>query len=251
LAKCDSHTSNVTNLRHQVFALLNKDPLLTAKTLSKLLGLSIEETKYYQGYLRKLKYDWKHDHDKQRGSIRSIPDDVHRAFFVGKLNLAIEKLSFVGGWSKTKSRNHFMLFRNQLGRIRFFGTGTVELYVRKPANLGKAMQLFCDGFTKPRIVTDILDIEAFQKSLRVRGFHAVFNTEERLPYLKIPLFKDSNGIEVVLGDRTHPHGVELITNYLDQVEQTRLVIEELGKAFGLMNGSKGNVGVELKNDYSR
>lgn len=251
MTTCDQSHGNVTNLRHQVFALLDKDPLLTAKPIAKLLGLSIEQTKYYQGYLRKLKYDWKSHHEKQRGLIRCQPDDVHRAFFVGKLNLSIEKLDFVSGWSKTKSRNHFVLFRSQLGRIRFFRTGTVELYVRKPANLGKAMQLFCDGFTKPRIVTDILDIEGFQKSLRIRGFHAVFNTEERLPYLKIPLFKESNGIEVVLGDRTHPHSVELITNYLDQVEQAKSLIEELGKAFGLMNSPARNLGVDLKNDYSR
>jgi hypothetical protein len=206
--------------------------------------LSPEQAKYYQGYLRKLKYDWKCYHPKQQGSIRSVPDDVHNAFFVGKLN-------FISGWVETRSRNHFLLFKSRLGRIRFFRTGTVELYVRKPANLGKAMQLFCDGFTKNRVVTDILDIESFQKSLRIRGFHAVFNTDERLPYLKIPLFKGSNGIEVLLGDRTHPNSVELVVNYLDQVDQTRLLIEEMSKAFGLMAGSNGNVGVGIKNDYSR
>jgi hypothetical protein len=252
MQQCDSNKSNVTNIRHQVFALLDKNPLLTAKSMVKLLEMSPEQAKYYQGYLRKLKYDWKCDHPKQRGSIRSVPDDVHNAFFVGKLNLAIEKLSSGSGWVQTKSRNKFLLFRNKLGRIRYFRTGTVELYVRKPANLGKAMQLFCDGFTKNRLVTDILVIEDFQKSLRIRGFHAVFNTDERLPYLKIPLFKGSNGIEVLLGDRTHPNSVELVVNYLDQVEQTKLLIEELGKAFGLMNGSKGNIGVNpINNDYSR
>jgi hypothetical protein len=139
-----------------------------------------------------------------------------------------------------------------LGRIRLFENGTVELYVRKPANLGKALQLFCDAFTKTRLIMDLGVLESFQKSLKIRGFHAVFNTDERLPYLKIPLFKGSNGIEVLLGDRTHPNSVELVVNYLDQVEQTRLLIEEMGKAFGLMNGSKGNIGVNpLSNDYSR
>jgi hypothetical protein len=252
MVSCDQSQSNVTNLRQQVFKLLDQNPLLTAKSLAKQLDLSKEQTKYYQGYLRKLKYDWKHDHKKQLGSIRSVPDDLHRAFFVGKLNLSIDRLDGVGGWSRTRSKNHFRLFRNQLGRIRFFGTGTVELYVRKPANLGKAMQLFCDGFTKNRVVTDILVIEAFQKSLRIRGFHAVFNTDERLPYLKIPLFKGSNGIEVILGDRTHPNSAELIVNYMDQVEQARNLIEELSKAFGLMNSNKENLGIgSIKNDYSR
>jgi hypothetical protein len=247
---CNQSHNNVTNLRQQVFQLLDKNPLLTAATISKLLNFTIEETEYYKGYLRKLKYDWKHYHAKQLGSIRCVPDDVHRAFFVGKLTLDIGKLDFVSGWLKTKSRNHFRLFRSVLGRVRFFGTGTVELYVRKPANLGKAMQLFCDAFTKTRVVTDILDIEAFQKSLRIRGFHAVFETDQRLPYLKIPLFKGSNGIEVIIGDRTHPNSAELVVNYLDQVEQAKTLVEELSKVFGLLKTSDSLVG-PLSNDYSR
>lgn len=269
MPKSDLSQSNVTNLRQQVFKLLDKNPLLTAKSMVKLLDFSSAQAKYYQGYLRKLKYDWKHDHIKQRGSIRSVPDDVHRAFFVGKLGVDVsrgvrERLvlpvcdwggpavnSVSGVWRLSKSRNRFFLFKSLLGRIRLFENGTVELYVRKPANLGKAMQLFCDAFTKTRLIMDLGVLEGFQKSLRIRGFHAAFDTEERLPYLKIPLFKGSNGIEVILGDRSNPNSVELIVNYLDQVEQARTLIDELGKAFGLMNTQTENLVGPLKNDYSR
>ena len=81
---CNQSQSHITNIRQQVFKLLDKDPLLTASTISKILKLTKEETQYYKGYLRKLKYDWKNNHQKQLGSIRSKPDEVHRAFFVGK-----------------------------------------------------------------------------------------------------------------------------------------------------------------------
>jgi hypothetical protein len=116
------------------------------------------------------------------------------------------------------------------------------------------MQLFCNAFTWTKLVTDLAVIEDFQKGLRIRGFHAVFNTAHRLPYMKVQLFKGTNGFELVLGDRTHPNGAELIVNYLDQVEQAKSLIENLTKAFGLANSSIGNLGVSgvkpLERDYS-
>ena len=69
--------------------------------------------------------------------------------------------------------------------------------------------------------------------------------------MKVQLFKGTNGFELILGDRTHPNGAELIVNYLDQVEQAKSLIEGLTKAFG---GSIGNLGVSgvkpLERDYS-
>lgn len=266
------NASNASNIRKQVFAELDRNPLLTAKPLGKILGLSNSDYQRLKGYIRKLKCDWKRYHENERGLIRSCPDDVHNAFFTGSLDLGVSKVVREGleevwaragvdrwifpsapqrldGWRKTRSRNRFLLFKSVLGRIRFFETGLVELYVRKPASLGKAMQLFCDGFTKTLLVTDLVVLNGFQKSLRVRGFHAVFNTDQRLPYMKVKLFKDSNGMELTLGDRTHPNGVELVVNYLDQVEQAKNLIDELSKAFGLSrpNGVKDLGG----QDYSR
>jgi hypothetical protein len=246
-----NHTSHIDNIRQRVFAELEKDPLLTAKKLARILELTYEEEQRLKGYLRSLKYSWKRHHENERGLIRSCPDDVHNAFFVGKLVLDVSKLKFVGGWVQSKSRNKFLLWKDALGRVRLFNTGTVELYVRKPASLGKAMQLFCNAFTKTGVVDSIRDVEEFQKGLRIRGFHAVFNTDHRLPYMKVRLFKGSNGVELLLGDRTHPNGVELVVNYLDQVEQAKSLIENLTKAFGL--SSIGNVGVSrlTGEDYSR
>ena len=244
--------SNAGSIRKQVFAELDKDPLLTAQKIAVIIGLSIQEYNRLKGYIRKLKCDWKRHHEKERGLIRSCPDDVHNAFFVGKLNVDVGKLNLAVGWTRTKSKNKFLLWKDGLGRIRVFETGTVELYVRKPASLGKAMQLFCNAFTWTKMITDLAVIDEFQKSLRIRGFHAVFNTPVRLPYMKVRLFKGSNGVELLLGDRTHPNGVELVVNYLDQVEQAKSLIEGLTKAFGLSDLSSGSVGVsKLKDDYSR
>ncbi len=246
-----SHNSNASNIRQRVFAELEKNPLLTASKLAKILELTPEEYQKLKGYLRTLKYNWKRHHESERGLIRSCPDDVHNAFFVGKLDLEIGKLDLASGWVRSKSRNKFLLWKDVLGRVRWFETGTVELYVRKPASLGKAMQLFCNAFTWTKIVTDLGVIDAFQKSLRVRGFHAVFNTPVRLPYMRVQLFKGSNGVVLNLGDRTHPNGAELIVNYLDQAEQARSLIENLTKAFGLMDSSGKVSRLDVGEDYSR
>lgn len=67
--------------------------------------------------------------------------------------------------------------------------------------------------------------------------------------MKVKLFKGSNGLELALGDRTHPNGVELIVNYLEQVEQAKSLIDELTKLFGL---SRANGVKDLGDqDYSR
>lgn len=261
-----------SSIRKQVFAELDKNPLLTARTMAKILCLSTSEYTRLKGYLRKLKSDWKRYHENKRGSIRSFPDDVHNAFFTGFLSLGVSKVVRDGlddvwgragvdrwifpsvkdradGWRKSRAKNRFLLFKSVLGRIRFFETGLVELYVRKPASLGKAMQLFCDAFTKTLLITDLVVLQDFQKSLRVRGFHAVFNTDQRLPYMKVKLFKDSNGLELTLGDRTHPNGMELVVNYLEQVEQAKSLMDELSRMFGLSqpNGVR-DLGDQ---DYSR
>jgi hypothetical protein len=122
-----------------------------------------------------------------------------------------------------------------LGRVRWFETGTVELYVRKPANLGKAVQLFCDAFTKTEVVTDIRVIEECVKRIRVVCGHAVFETPQRLPYKRITAFKETNGIEILVGDRSHPNAVEIVFEYQEQVKKVDLLLR------GLLERSNENI----------
>ena len=272
MVRCDQSRDNITNLRQQVFKLLDKNPLLTASSISKLLGLTIEQTKYYKGYLRKLKYDWKRNHSKEQVSIRSCPDDVHNAFYKGLLSkeLAgqVRKLLFevweragfdrwifpstpgaLDGWKKTNSKNHYLLYKSRLGRIRLFGTGTVEIFVRKPASLGKCMQLFSDAFTRHYLITDIRRVDEFRLGL-MRRFHGTYKTGQRLPYMKITTFEDTHHFTFISGDRSHPDCYEFIVEYHAEVEQARRLFDELRDSFSLGKDTTKGVG-PLKNDYSR
>ena len=253
------------SLRQRVFKALDKNPLLTAKTLGKVLELTSEEQQYYKGYLKKLKSVWKHTHLKERGSIRSCPDEVHNVFYRGKLSVDFAKLvrgrlsDFsskegallrLSGWKVSRARNRFLLFKNMLGRIRFFETGTVELFVRKPASLGKCKQLFSDAFTRNYVVTDIRVMDQFFAGL-MRRFHATYKTGQRLPYMKITTFEDTHRLITVLGDRTHPDCVEIIAEYHAEVEQARRLFDELRLSLSGSNGTGGVSGPKpLGRDYS-
>ncbi|MCJ7631793.1 hypothetical protein MUP77_05265 [Candidatus Bathyarchaeota archaeon] len=210
-----------SSIRQSVFGLLEKNPLLTATSLCKLLDLSYGR---HQAYVNRLKHEWRSNHRNEHGSKCSIhawrgwcyvPASVKR-------DLAVE-----AGWSSSKARNRWLLWKDRLGRLQWFETGRVNLYLRKPANLGKAYQLVCNGFSFTGLLTDMKVLEQVLTSVRFKGAHYIFNTEECLPRLIIDLFAKSNGIIVKVGDTSHPNGVEIVSCYPDWAERNERVLEEL------------------------
>lgn len=237
-------------LRDRVFKLLDKNPLLTAKPLAKLLGFSTQEYQKHKSYLDNLKQAWKTHLKNERGSNRSNPDDVHNVFYKGELPVAVvgEVKALLGevwgragadrwiypeilgqsgtGWKRSGSKNGFLLYKSRsLGRIRLFNTGTVEIFVRKPANLGKCKQLFANAFTRHYLVNDLRVIDTFFSNLLMR-FHATYKAGQRLPYMKVSTFHETHGLTWVMGDRTHPDCVEIIAEYHAEVEQARRLFDE-------------------------
>jgi hypothetical protein len=237
------HSDAHTSLRQQVFRKLSKNPLLKPKDLCSLLGL--EYNRSHRNVIQQYKKQWKSEYEKQQGLVRCVPDGLHNCFFRGKLNLVVGELDLPkaykgSSWVPTKARNRFCVFRSGLGRIRLFENGTVELFVRKPSSLGKAMQLFCDGFVKTGLVgTD--QIEAFQKTL-MRRVHATFDVGHRLDYMRVNAFKDTHRFEFVAGDKSHPTCYEFMLEYHAEVEQARRLVEEIGEVFSLLKGSQSGVG---------
>lgn len=203
---------NLSSLRKQVFKLLDKNPLLTAKPMCALLKVSFE---LHGNYVKKLKADWKGTHKSEQGS-KSPSVHCWRGF------CSVVNINRVGveaaGWARTRSRNRFLLWKDQIGRMEWFETGRVNLYVRKPGNLGKAYQLFCNGFFKTGLITDVKVLEETLKSVRFKSAHFVFETDRRLPKLQINLFDETNGVTIKVGDRSHPHAVEVVAEYMRQFE---------------------------------
>ena len=194
----DSHYENndTRSIRERVLSLLDKNPLLTAKPLCKLLGLHYKQNGHY---IADLRYRWKYHYRNERGSKCSnvhawrgwcyVPDGLDRAAAVG------------AGWHRTRARNRWLLWKDRLGRLQWFETDRVNVYVRKPANLGRTYQLVCNGFSFTGLITDMKVLEQVLESVRFKGAHFVFDAKERLPYLVIDLFRKSNGVIIKVGDR--------------------------------------------------
>jgi hypothetical protein len=102
--------------------------------------------------------------------------------------------------------------------------------VRKPANLGRAYQLICNGFSFTGLITDIKVLELVLSSVRFKGAHYVFSVGERLPRLTIDLFAKSNGVIIKVGDVSNPNGVEIIACYPDWAERNERLFERLNEA---------------------
>ncbi len=222
----DSQSSHTQSLRQAVFALLETNPLLTAKPLCKLLNLSYRRHRDYVAHLRS---QWKYDYRNERGSKCS---SVHGwrgwCFVPAGLDRGV---AVAAGWVETRSRNRWLLWKDRVGRMQWFETDRVGLYVRKPANLGKAYQLVCNGFSFTGLITDVKILENVLRSVRFKGAHFVFDTNERLPHLVIDLFRKSNGVIIKVGDRTHPTSVEVIATYMDWAERNERLLGDMLAVF--------------------
>lgn len=133
-----------------------------------------------------------------------------------------------------------------VGRLQWFETGRVNLYVRRPANLGRAYPLVCNVFSFTGLITDVKVLEGVLDSVRFKGAHYVFETDNRLPRLVIGLFAKSKGVVVKVGDASHPNAVEIVTCYPDWAERNERMLEEIR---GLLRNSFYEKDYLKKPDY--
>ena len=208
--------------------------MLQPKNLCKILDLPYGQ---YHNYVTQLRSKWKTLLRNEQGSKCSI----HGWRGWTRLPGGVDRAAAVGvGWLLTKSRNRWLLWRDRLGRLKWFETGRVDVYVRRPANLGKAYQLVCNAFSFTGLITDVKVLEKVLSGLRFKGAHYVFETKQRLPRVTIDLFKKSNGIIVKVGDASHPTGVEVLATYPDWAERNEGLLREVLDALrGVTNGPEG------------
>jgi hypothetical protein len=220
---------NSVSIRQSVFGKLDENPSLTAKSLCGSLGLPYVK---YRNYVARLRCEWKYYHKNERGSKCSIhawrgwcyvPEGVDRARALGV------------GWVSSRARNKWLLWKDRLGRLQWFETGRINLYVRRPVSLGKAYQLVCNGFSFTGLITDVKVLEGFLAGVRFRGAHYVFETEHWLPRLVIDLFAKNNGVIIKIGDASHPSGIEVLSCYPNLAERNERMFEEIRVL--LRNGS--------------
>lgn len=247
------HYSNVGNgdsennsLKRQIWKKLDENPLLSPKELAKLLDLPYKQ---YRNYITKERSNWKYYHESERGSKcssfhcykakvrmdKGLSDELR-----GKLHFGAPGL-FVGfGWRLSRSRNRFLEWRGRYGRVVWFETGSVRLFVKKPGNLGKAKQLFCDAFISTGLLTDLRVFSPILDKISPKSCHFTYETPQRLPMVTIADFAESHGITIKVGDRSHPNAVEVIAEFTRKQDEIEEKVSYVFDAFRAVNG-KGSL----------
>lgn len=214
------------SLREAVFIQLNENELITAKEICKNLGINYERHKRtVWNYCS----EWRTSLRKGKGSTpQNFRLHKPRAWvYVDRLGLKFEELESYG-WTETKMTNGAFMFRSpEIGVMWLFpSTGRVSLQIRKPYNRGRFLQLFCNGFSMNGLISDMKILDGLLQSIRFKGAHAVFPTDEKLPYMVIDAFKLSNGIVIRIGDKSHRRGVEVEFCYPNFAEKAEVQIQK-------------------------
>jgi len=214
------------SIRQCVFRELDKNPLLTASALHSILKL---DAKTSLQVLANYKTQWRHNYRNERSSKCSLHAWRGWCYLPsGVVSSSDIRIRSVGsGWLRSRARNRWLLWKDRLGRLQWFETGRVNVYVRKPANLGRAYQLVCNAFSFTGLVTDMKVLEQVLSGLRFKGAHYVFPVGQRLPKFTIDLFQKSNGIVIKVGDDTHPDSLEVLATYPDWAERNERLLEQL------------------------
>lgn len=234
--RSDCQISQSQSIREDVVGLLDRDPLLKPRDICRLLGLSYQK---YRDYVSHVRSRWKSDRKNRLGLKCLSFHGVHGWVLVPA---SVDRASAaLCGWVQSRARNRMLLWRDEYGRLEWFETGRCKVWVRKPANRGRALQLVCNGFSLNGLVSDMKVLGGILASLRLKGATAVVETGERLPYLVIDLFRISNGVKIKTGDDSHPTCFEIEFSYPDWAERNERLLQDLLHS---LNGAKALTGIQ-------
>jgi hypothetical protein len=234
----DSQKSQSQTLKDEVYAILTRYPSMKPKALCKFMDLDYHK---YRDYVSHVRSDFVSDLKNSQGLKRlnfhhwngwiQAPDGLDRVEAVKQ------------GWVQTRAKNRYLLWKDRLGRLEWHESRRIRVWLKKPANKGKALQLLANGFLRTELIFDIRYFTKWAATLRFRGASAVIETGQRLPYLKIDLFKDSNGITIKLGDKSHPSAVEIdyyIPRWAEELHDTNKALNTTLRALNEMISSSSS-----------
>jgi hypothetical protein len=221
------YTDIPISLRKRVFNLLEKNHVL--KPLEICLILKIP----YQTHVNTVstyKKQWKREY-KNRLGLKCLKFHAARGW-VYALRMVDRELALERGWKATRARNRMIVWdrdRLKLGRLEWFGTGRINIWVRKPATWGKVKQLLSNAFSWNRLIDDPQIFDMWANTARFKGAHAVYDYGERVPYARVDFLKEALGVVVKTGDVSHPTALEIEFVYPDWAERIEKRLEQNDK----------------------
>lgn len=210
-------------VKQRVWKLLEKNHDLKPLEICILLGLPKEKA----DSVGHRKTEWKHDF-RNRHSLKCLKFHKARGWIYAFKGLDREAAVKVG-WLQSRAKNRMLLWNKDLllGRLQWFGTtGRINLWIRKPATKGKALQLLAKAFLWTGLITSQTVFDVWISTLRFKGSHLTYDLGEKLPYAVIDFLQESNGVIVKTGDITHPTCIEVEFCYPDWAEKNELLFQQ-------------------------
>jgi hypothetical protein len=214
----DRHQLSEVSLKDLAFRWLNEHKHENRRgkiiKLAASLGLSYAKKRDYLYQISR-----QFNTEVKNGLRRWSPSSQHNWCAVGFVGGCLDRKGFPAiedvavelGWVLSKNRNRELFWVDRyLGRIRWWATGRVSILVKKPCTLGRAKQLAAKAFVWNSLILDHTASVKFIEGIHWCSSEDVYLTPngQRLPYMKISAYEDIFG-EIVLGDLSHPNGVEI------------------------------------------
>ena len=240
------NTNTADSIKARVLHLLDKNPLLTAKPLCKLLNLDFKKYKDYVDHIRSA---WKTDSKNEQVPKRPIFRNW-RGFVYVPEGLSRDH-ALTAGWTLSRSRNRPLLWKDQLGRLEWFETGRVNIWLRQPASEGRLAQLLAMAFYRTGLIPDIEAFEVFRKSARSKGAQLFFENskkpEKRLIHITDPKAPGPN-----FAFRLNPtHNLAMVPDWPEKNERLFVeFMEGMRRLFGSPEKQLGKSRPDFQ-DYAR
>ena len=222
--------------RERVFKLLEKNHGLKPKQLLKLLDL--DDSK--RGTVTTYRKNWKKEY-KNRQALKCLKFHSVRCWIYA-LKKMDRSYAVSKGWIQTDAKNRMLLWKSKLGRLEWFETGRINIWIKKPAHEGKLKQLLANSIFRTGVIENFETFNLWCDSWRKKRAHLTYDTGQKLPYAKIELLKESLGVVAKLGDISHPTCLELEFAYPDFNEKNELLFQSVQAALRQFTDLFGNQG---------
>jgi hypothetical protein len=226
LVDYNSESSDSKTKMQRVFALLAENNRLSPKRICAELHLPYVK---YGRYINNLKSQWNSHYQFEQGSNLSSVHAWSGWCYVSKYVDRV--LALEVDWRPTKSKNHWLLWKDKVGRRTWFESRRVNLYVTNPVNLGKVKQLVSNGFGFTGLILDVKIMDKVLETIHHYGSHYVFDVGSPLPKKTITAFEKSHGITIKIGDMSHPKSVEVESHVPDWTEKLTFSLERITDIF--------------------
>lgn len=205
--------------------------------------LNIEDTPKNRSYWYDQKSEFKQSLIKNEGDSKyQKPKVSYHNFNESSLYLSdafsqkVKPLALSKGWIESNSRNHFLMWNEKLGWLKWYpSTGRVRLHCKKPVTEGKILQLVSNAFFNTALITDIKELTAFYRSFYLKQVKLTYDLGKRIPNFKIEFSDGFSRLIVIGGDKSHRNAVEIDYLLLKEAEEHKKLLVDTKQTLNVTN----------------